>query len=57
MAGQGGHPFTGGFPGAGFPGGFAQFFQQGGPSGGPFQGGGGGFQFHFSPPGHHGRGH
>ncbi|EJF60015.1 hypothetical protein DICSQDRAFT_88478 [Dichomitus squalens LYAD-421 SS1] len=39
---QGGHPFQGG----GFPGGFAQFFQQGFP-------GGGGFQFHYSPPGHH----
>ncbi|KAF7789082.1 hypothetical protein EIP86_000015 [Pleurotus ostreatoroseus] len=51
MAGQGGHPFQGSFPG-GFPNNFAQFFQ--GASGGGFPGG---FQFHFSPPGHHGRGH
>lgn len=52
MAGQGGNPYQGGFPGGGFGGGhpFAQFFQSGGSSGG-------GFQFHFSPPGHHGRGH
>lgn len=55
MAGQGGNPFQGGFPG-GFPGGHPfQFFTGGGGGGG----GGfpGGFQFHFSPPGHHGRGH
>ncbi|EMD31819.1 hypothetical protein CERSUDRAFT_119389 [Gelatoporia subvermispora B] len=45
MAQQGGHPFAGG-PGSAQ---FMQFFQQG------F--GGQGFQFHFSPPGHHGRGH
>ena len=44
MANQGGNPFQGGFPGH-----FAQFF-----NGFP---GGGGFQFHYSPPGHHGRGH
>ncbi|THH02218.1 hypothetical protein EW026_g629 [Hermanssonia centrifuga] len=45
MAGQGGgHPFQ--FQGGGNP--FAQFFQGGST---------GGFQFHFSPPGHHGRGH
>lgn len=58
MAGQGGHPFQGGFPG-GNP--FAQFFHGPGGGGGGFPGGGfpgGGFQFHFSPPGHHGgRGH
>ena len=49
MAGQGGGPF---FQGGGFPGGFAQFFQQAGSQGG-FQGGGfpGGFQFHFGGPG------
>ena len=40
MANQGGNPFQGGFPGH-----FAQFF-----NGFP---GGGGFQFHYSPPGHH----
>jgi len=43
-AGQGGSPFSGGGGAQ-----FAQFFQQGFP--------GGGFQFHFSQPGHHGRGH
>ena len=57
MAGQGGNPFQGGFPGGGFGGGhpFAQFFSGGGGGGG----GGfpGGFQFHFSGPGQHGRGH
>ncbi|OCH93226.1 hypothetical protein OBBRIDRAFT_790394 [Obba rivulosa] len=45
MAQQGGQPYASG-PGAAQ---FMQFFQQG------F--GGQGFQFHFSPPGHHGRGH
>lgn len=45
-ANQGGSPFQGG----GFPGQFAQFFQQGFPGG---SGGGGGFQFHYSPPGFH----
>ena len=49
MAGQGGNPFQGGFPG-GNP---FQFFTGGGGGGGGFPGG---FQFHFSPPGHHGRG-
>ncbi|KAL6298802.1 hypothetical protein BKA93DRAFT_809515 [Sparassis latifolia] len=44
MSQQGGHPFSSG-PGAQQ---FAQFFQQGFPSG---------FQFHFSPPGFHGQGH
>ncbi|KAI0368394.1 hypothetical protein BV20DRAFT_969210 [Pilatotrama ljubarskyi] len=42
---QGGNPFQGGFPG-----GFAQFFQHG-PGGFNFPGGG--FQFRYSPPGHH----
>ncbi|KAH9887660.1 hypothetical protein C8Q73DRAFT_712794 [Cubamyces lactineus] len=43
MAGQGGNPFTGGYPGREF----AQFFQGGGFN---FPGG---FQFRYSPPGHH----
>ncbi|KAI0333394.1 hypothetical protein GY45DRAFT_1319698 [Cubamyces sp. BRFM 1775] len=43
MAGQGGNPFTGGYPGREF----AQFFQSGGFN---FPGG---FQFRYSPPGHH----
>ncbi|OBZ65503.1 DnaJ subfamily C member 3 [Grifola frondosa] len=47
MAQQGGHPFTGGFPGGAQQ--FAHFFQSGG-----FPGG---FQFHFNSPGQHGRGH
>ena len=44
MAGQGGGPF---FQGGGFPGGFAQFFQQSG------FGGHSGFQFKYSAPGFH----
>ena len=43
MAGQGGSPFTGSYPGREF----AQFFQGGGFN---FPGG---FQFRYSPPGHH----
>lgn len=52
MAQQGGQPFPGGFPGGGGGHPFAQFFQGGGSGGFP---GGGGFQFHFSTPGGHGR--